>query len=114
MLVIYALLFLEPLGNETRSLITDQRINSVVPIEENLIQGASFVALAKLVEEVSQTETTDKKSRNASTVTNLDILQGAVPSEETPQLQSAPQRFMIQERHSDISMTEKDEVKLSI
>lgn len=29
--------------------------------------------------------------QNASTVINLDTLQGAVPSEETPQLHSAPQ-----------------------
>ena len=66
------------------------------------------------VEEVPQTETMDKKPRNASTVTNQDTLQGAVPSEKTPQLQSAPQRFRIQERHSDISVTEKDEVEYFI
>ena len=84
--MVYALLFLGPLGKETRSLVTDQRINSVIPVEEILIQGAFFVDLARSVEEVSQTETTDKKSRNASTVTSLDTLQvvGAVPSEEIP------------------------------
>ena len=31
-----------PISKETRSLITDERINSVVPVEEILIQGAFF------------------------------------------------------------------------
>ena len=68
------------------------------------------MALAKSVEEVSQTEATDKKSRNSSTITNLETLQGAVPSEETPQLQSVPQIFRIQEMHR----TEKDEIEYFI
>jgi hypothetical protein len=42
MLVIYALILLGPLGKETRNRIADWRINSVVPVEENLIQGALF------------------------------------------------------------------------
>lgn len=52
----------------------------MAPVEENVIKGTFFVTLAKSVEEVSQTETTDKKSRNSSTITNLDTLQGAVPT----------------------------------
>ena len=95
MLVIYALLLLRLLGKETRRFITDQRINSVVPVEENVNHGAFFFRDFSQGGEASGGSFTNGNNRpevqNASTVINLDTLQGAVPSEETPQLHSAPQ-----------------------
>lgn len=107
MLVIYALLFLGLLEKETISRTINPMLQTVVPVEENLIPEAFFVALAKSV-----VQTESKKHTSASTAINPGISHGTVPKEVPLQpllVHQSSSRINTQERHSN--STETDEVE---
>ncbi|VDI14423.1 Hypothetical predicted protein, partial [Mytilus galloprovincialis] len=74
-------------------------ILQLVPVEENLIPEAFFVALAKSV-----VQSESKKHTSASTVINPGISHGAVPKEVPLQpllVHQSSSRIYTQERHSN-------------
>lgn len=111
MQVICVLLYPGLLGRGIQSHIIDQKVSSRVPGEENSTQEVFFVALAKSAE-VSQTESTNRKYQSVFTATSQDTLPGIVPSEASPQRQSALQRpRILPESHSNVPVTDKNEVE---